>query len=52
MGVSQLLVVIGVLFAFFVVTPEPARDSPSKLGDPASQPKPHTIKSAPRIQPS
>jgi hypothetical protein len=35
MGISQLSPLICVVMALFIVTPEPARDSPSKLANPA-----------------
>lgn len=34
MVVPQLSPLICVMFALFIVAPEPARDSPTKLGDP------------------
>ena len=36
MGISQLSPLICVVMALFIVTPEPARDSPSKLANPAA----------------
>lgn len=37
MGLSKLFTLSCVAFALFIVTPEPARDSPTKLGDPVTQ---------------
>ena len=41
MFLTQLSLLTCVVLAFYIVAPEPARDSPTKLGDPvAKQAKP------------
>lgn len=44
MGFSQLSPLICVLAVLFVVAPEPARDSPTKLGDVVAKPAPAKFK--------
>lgn len=44
MGLSKLFTLSCVALAFFIVTPEPARDSPTKLGDPVTTKTTSTIK--------
>jgi hypothetical protein len=39
MGTSQLFPLLCVVAALFIVAPEPARDSPTKLADPVAAPK-------------
>ena len=37
MRLSKLFTLSSVALALFIVTPEPARDSPTKLGDPVAK---------------
>jgi hypothetical protein len=46
MGIRQLSPIFCVVVALLIVAPEPARDSPTKLGDPASPSKPAPGKTA------